>query len=316
MANIFAILTAIVLAVSAFLAYKNSEAYSSDDLVAPGIIQQREKQEQILGDQRDEFAKKKDELKTTNEDRVATENTAEERQTALEAQEKKNKELDAKIVEYDRKISDNKSKIADMENRLKDIGDIKSLVTDLKRFKADIARLEQGIDEDSAKMANLTANIKGTQAIIDDFKTEEGNHVNKVSYCRNARIRSVFGNWGFVTLSVGNNGGVVQGSYLDVVRDGETIAKLYVTAVETNSAAAEVDPDSLKQDTVLMVGDKVVPAAKDAPAPAAAKNNAPVLPAGAASADPPPAVPESPPEPAPAAPAAEDAGSGSEDNPF
>ncbi len=42
MANVFAILAAIVLAVSAFLAVKNYQAYFNEDLVSPGIIQKRE----------------------------------------------------------------------------------------------------------------------------------------------------------------------------------------------------------------------------------------------------------------------------------
>jgi len=306
MANVFAILTAIVLAVSAFLAYKNYEAYSSDDLVSPGIIQQRTELEGDREKQQGRLTDLQDELKTTNEKRVGTENTAEERAAALKDEEKKNEDLKAKIAENDGKISDNKAKIADMENRLKDTGDIKDLVAELKRLKAEIAQREAGIDEDTARLANLTANIKGTQAIIDDFKTEESNHVNKISYCNNTRIRSVFGNWGFVTLSSGNDGGVVQGSYLDVVRDGETIAKLYVTAVEAASAAAEVVPDSLRKDTVLMVGDKVVPAQPDVAGPAPAK-------VGGAPVGLPAAVPEPPDaEPEPAEPASEPAEPASE----
>ncbi len=307
MANVFAILTAIVLAVSAFLAYKNYEAYSSDDPVAPGIIQQRQEQEDSRAKQQRRLTDLQDELKTTNESRVGTEKTAGERAVALKEQEKKNEELKAKIAENERKITENKDKIADMEDRLKETGDIKDLVSELKRLKTEIAQREAGIDEDTAKMANLTANIKGTQAIIDDFKTEQSNHVNKISYCRETRIRSVFGSWGFVTLSKGNNGGVVQGSYLDVVRDGDTIAKLYVTAVETTGAAAEVVPDSLRKDTVLMVGDNVEPAQKEAAGPAPAKGaSAPALEPAAPEAPelpPEPEAPEAPPEPeAPEAP--------------
>jgi hypothetical protein len=315
MANVFAILTAIVLAVSAFLAYKNSEAYSSDNPAALGIIQQREEQESKREKQQEHLADLKGQLKTTTENRVATETTAEEKAAVLAAQEKKNKNLEAKIASHDQKISENNTQIADMENRLKDTGDIKELVGELKQLKAEIAQLESGVEEDGAKLAHLTTNIKGTQTIIDDLKTQESNHVNKISYCRNTRIRSVFGNWGFVTLSSGNNGGVVQGSFLDVVRDGETIAKLYVTAVENSSAAAEVVPDSLKPDTVLMVGDEVLPAKKDAPVKKnadAKKDATPALPPGSATSDQSaPPAPESPPEPAPAEPAAD-----SDANPF
>jgi len=73
------------------------------------------------------------------------------------------------------------------------------------------------------------------------------------------RIRSIYPNWGFVTLAAGNNAGVVANSSLDVVRDGETVAKLLVTAVESSSASASIVPDSLAPDVTLSVGDQVIP---------------------------------------------------------
>jgi peptidoglycan hydrolase CwlO-like protein len=327
MANVFAILTAIVMAVSAFFAFKNWKAYYNDDPLVlgteqQGIVQKRHEEEARRNKQSKIFGDLKKELANTHDDRVATEKTAEERLATLKDQEKKNKDLQAKIADYDRKISDNKAKIAEMEDKLKETGDIKDLVSELRRLKTEIARLEEGIDADNARLATLTTNIKGTQAIIDDLKSEESNHVNKISYCRNTRIRSVFGNWGFVTLSGGNNDGVVQDSLLDVVRDGETIAKLYVTAVEANSAAASVDPDSIKPGTVLMVGDKVVPAKKEEGKGAAKPaKGVPSLPQGAEPAEPteqPAAdaekLPEPPSEPEPPAPA--DAGAGDAVDPF
>jgi hypothetical protein len=62
-----------------------------------------------------------------------------------------------------------------------------------------------------------------------------------------------------VTLASGNNAGVMANSTLDVVRDGETIAKLLVTAVETGSASASIVPDSLASNVTLRVGDHVIP---------------------------------------------------------
>ena len=318
MANVFAILTAIVMAVSAFFAFKNWKAYYNDDPLVlgtdqQGIVQKRHEEEARRRKQTKILQGLQEDLKNTHDERVATEKTADERLATLKAQEKKNKDLQAKIADYDRKISENKAKIAEMEDKLKETGDIKDLVSELRRLKAEIARLEEGVDADNAKLATLTTNIKGTQAIIDDLKSEESNHVNKISYCKNTRIRSVFGNWGFVTLSGGNNDGVVQDSLLDVVRDGETIAKLYVTAVEDNSAAASVDPDSIKPGTVLMVGDKVVPAKKDEGKAAAKQDKgAPVLPQGAVPAEKPAAdaekLPEPPPQPEPPAPEADPSG--------
>ena len=65
-----------------------------------------------------------------------------------------------------------------------------------------------------------------------------------------------------MTLAAGNHAGVVTNSILNVVRNGETIASLLVTAVESSSASASIVPDSLASDVTLMVGDRVVPGTK------------------------------------------------------
>jgi hypothetical protein len=308
MANVFAILTAIVLAVSAFLALKNYQAYYNPDPVAPGIIQQREKQEQVRETQTAELADLQDTLKATNEERTQTETTAEERLTVLQEQQKKNKDIEAKIASSQSKIGENQQQIDDMQNRLKETGDIETLVDTLKSDRAALERLSAGIDETQAKLSNLTGEVRRTDAVIAQFRDIERSHANKESYFPRARIRSVFGNWGFVTLSAGNAAGVIQGSILNVVRDGEVVAKLYVTAVEASSAAADIIPDSLAADTVLMSGDEVVPAKKDeAAAPGAPA--APAAPATTPAAEPPAAPAEEPAAPAeePAAPAEEPA---------
>jgi hypothetical protein len=69
---------------------------------------------------------------------------------------------------------------------------------------------------------------------------------------------------------------VVSGSTLEVVRDGSPIAKLLVSAVERNTASASIVPDSVAQDTVLMVGDEVVAAHKPAAEPAKASESGPL----------------------------------------
>ena len=72
-------------------------------------------------------------------------------------------------------------------------------------------------------------------------------------------IRSVYRNWGFVVLTSGDKQGVISGSTLDVVRGGEVIAKLKVTAVESGSAAADIVLNSVTEGTEVRSGDKVVP---------------------------------------------------------
>ncbi|MEO0016885.1 MAG: hypothetical protein RLZZ522_168, partial [Verrucomicrobiota bacterium] len=86
------------------------------------------------------------------------------------------------------------------------------------------------------------------------------------SYCIKTRINSIYPSWGFVTLGAGTTSGVVSGSTLEVVRGTTPVAKLLVTAVESNTASASIVPDSLAQGTVLMEGDQVVATHKTAEA--------------------------------------------------
>jgi len=80
-------------------------------------------------------------------------------------------------------------------------------------------------------------------------------------------IRSIYSDWGFVTLASGNNAGVMANSTLNVVRDDKVVAKLLVTAVESKIASATIVPESLAAGDTLAIGDQVVAAVKvDKPA--------------------------------------------------
>jgi hypothetical protein len=165
-----------------------------------------------------------------------------------------------------------------------------------------LEEIAQAITETEAKLANLTAQNNQAEAQADATKTKFEKFTSGQSLATlNTRIRSIYPTWGFVTLASGNNGGVVANSTLDVVRGSTTIAKLMVTSVESNSASASIIPDSVAQDTVLMVGDRVVPAYK---APAAVKPAASPKPAERPAA---PAKPTPDPGADPFAPAADPA---------
>ena len=58
-------------------------------------------------------------------------------------------------------------------------------------------------------------------------------------------ISAIYSGWGFVILAGGDNEGVVPGSMLNVMRAGEVIAKLRVTAVEAGRSAADIVIDSM-----------------------------------------------------------------------
>jgi predicted nuclease with TOPRIM domain len=257
MANVFGILTAIILAISAFVAYKNKIAYETEI--------------SSTADRKTELAKSEARLKLARETLATT--TAKRTEVDGEnlklaedevAQKKTNAELKAKVDEKTAKVASNKEKLDDIREKTSKLGEINELADKMKRTKAELEELAQSISATEAKLANLNGDNVRTEKEIADIKNKLTTLSNNESLpTLNTRIRSIYPTWGFVTLAAGNSSGVATNSHLNVVRDGNTIAKLLVTAVETGSASASIIPDSVAKDVTLMVGDRVVPAEKD-----------------------------------------------------
>ncbi len=215
-------------------------------------------------------------LKKTLDDRDSTKLQKEEQQKAAEAktaevvaQQEKLESLKKEIADKENQVREQKASIDALADQLKELGDVKELVTKMRRMSDELVQLQSDIDQTTTKLNNLISEKNRTAAIISSFEEENGwRNANLSNPKLNTRISSIFDTYGFVTLPVGNNGGVVGGSSLDVVRDGEVIAKLLVKTVEASTSAAEVIPDTLRADTVLMVGDQIRATAASKPIPA------------------------------------------------
>ncbi len=265
MANVFGILTAIVLALSAFIAYQNKKAYENE-------ISETANQKGKLRESEKRLKTAKDNLASTIAERtgVDEENL---RLTGVEATQKKdNEDLNQQISAKTTKTAANKEQLDKFREQTSKIGDVKELASKMRQTNSDLEELAQSIKATDDKLANLTADNNKTEAHATAIKKKFETISNVLSLpTLNTRIRSIYPSWGFVTLAAGNNGGVVANSTLDVVRGSNVIAKLMVTAVESNSASASIIPDSMAQDVTLMVGDRVVPSQKSA-APQPSKN--------------------------------------------
>ncbi len=215
-------------------------------------------------------------LKKTLDQRDLTKTDKEDQQKAAEtktaevvAQQEKLENLKKEIADKENQVREQKASIDALADQLKELGDVKELVTKMRRMSDELVQLQSDIDQTTTKLNNLISEKNRTAAIISSYEEENGwRNANLSSPKLNTRISSIFDTYGFVTLPVGNNGGVVGGSSLDVVRDGEVIAKLLVKTVEASTAAAEVIPDTLRADTVLMVGDQIRATAASKPIPA------------------------------------------------
>lgn len=258
MANIFAILTAVLLAASAFLAFKNKEAYNTE-------ISERQTAERRLSTSQ----AKLDDLQKKRNATIADKEEATEATVGLREQEQqqdsKNSALKSDIESKKTQTERQAGEIAEIRDKTKDAGEIKELAGKIKRLQEEITGLEDEKSMKETERTNLLAVRNSTAATVSTYNEESRMITSKKSY-GNARISSIYGPWGFVTLSAGSSGGIVSGSTLNVMRGGEPVAELRVRSVESGRASADVVPNSLEEGTTLMVGDRVVPAEPSAPA--------------------------------------------------
>lgn len=251
MAKILGIITAVVLALTAIIATKNKSKF--------------EEEITNLATEKDTLAKETKRLKTTQAEHdktsqlVKAEADLAEVQSNIASQLKKNNELKQELEAKTAKVEANKQQLDQIREKTSKIGDISSLASKIRVSKAEMEELTQAVATSEAKLANLTAQNKQceNQASTLKQKLDTLSSGQSLPNLKTA-IRSIYPSWGFVTLGTGSSGGVGVNSTLNVVRGDNTIAKLLVTCVESNTAAASIIPDSVTSDTVLMVGDRVI----------------------------------------------------------
>ena len=90
-------------------------------------------------------------------------------------------------------------------------------------------------------------------------ETADPTRAESLSTKVSSKVRSIYPQRGFVTLEEIGHLGLAEKSALEVVRDGHVVARLRVTAVEGEVAAADIVPDSVTDGEEVRVGDAVVP---------------------------------------------------------
>jgi hypothetical protein len=267
MANVFGILTAIVLALAAFIATKNKAAYETK-------ISETATQKDLLTRSQARLTAAQAVLAALPIERAGVDAEVAKLIETESAETKANEALKTDSETKAVKLAANKAKLDEIREKTSKTGDIKELASKMNATNQELERLTQSISSSEAKLANLTADNVQTESQIrvarDKFdKFSKGESLPNLS----TRIRSIYPNWGFVTLAAGNLAGVVTNSTLNVVRNGEVIAQLLVTAVESNTASASIVPDSLPEDVTLTAGDMVVPGVNSAPKPGSSVTN-------------------------------------------
>jgi archaellum component FlaG (FlaF/FlaG flagellin family) len=306
MANVFGILTAIVLALAGLVAYQNKAAYELEIANTSTVKSKLEASQKRLKLAEDTYT-------ATLAKRTGIDEEIVKLQTTEADLTKANVDLTSAKEDLTAKIDTNKSKSDESPEKTGKLSNFQDDIAEIRKLNTELEELAQLKTSAATKLENLTALNSQTEAHASAIKKKfeiitSGQSLPTLK----TQIRAIYPTWGFVTLASGNQAGVVANSTLEVVRDGTVIGKLLVTSVEANSASASIIPDSLAQDVTLMIGDRVIATIKPVVEPKPAAPSPPPAPKPADPATPPadPAAPATDPaEPAapePAAPTAPD----------
>jgi hypothetical protein len=263
MANIFAAITAVLLALSAYLAVQNQKAFEDEvekselakqrlDMNRKQLVNLREERDDVIATRRDTEATQVEKKQVQEELTIAKDNFTQKVNAAKR-----------ELEEYDQRVAElEKAKDLQEQNR--------ELIERIKLMRSDVADLETTVAGNESELEQVLTNLiqvkEETEGTIRNYKRIAGSFAKQTSYFEEARIGAIYPAWGFVTLDSGHMDGVVANSTLAVVRGDEIVANLRVQAVESQRASAEIVPGSLAAETALMIGDRVVPASSnDAP---------------------------------------------------
>ena len=264
MSKIFGTIAAVLIAVSAFVAFKNKEAKEAEDATYV----------QSLATEKTTTKELNYLIKTINDDEAETEEkltTTTKLEGELEAVTAKHEEVKEKVATLKEQFESKEGEIAKADEALNALPDPKVLIPKIKRLRKE---LDESISSSATKetqLADLVERDQNSKKRIDvTRKLTDLQNSGKSFPTLKTRISSVYRNWGFVTLAAGDRQGVITGSVLDVVRQGEVVAKLRVTAVESGTASADIVLDSVTAGITLHSGDTVLPEREAQPAVTAA----------------------------------------------
>jgi len=260
MSKIFGTIAAVLIAASAFVAFKNKEAKADED----ASYQQSQEAETSTTNELNKLLGKINDDEAESEKKLAA---ATELEAELEAVVVKYGEAKEKVAALKGQFESKADEIAKADEALDALPDPKVLIPKIKRMRAELDEAISSVATKEAQLANLVDRDQNGKKRIDvTRKLTDLQSSGKSFPTLKTRISSVYRNWGFVTLAAGDRQGVVTGSVLDVLRQGEIVAKLRVTAVESGTASADIVLDSVTAGITLQSGDTVLPEREAQPA--------------------------------------------------
>ena len=252
MVNTFGILSALVLLFATFVAYKNKEEYNTQIEVTERESGKRDRNQTKFETLRDEIADLNAKKDTANKSR-------DDFQVKLEKQDEVNAGIEKEGNDSKATLDETKVRLAEKTETLKELGEIELLAGKIEGLTISIGELEEQQTILTTQNSRLRGQKTDTTARLNAIKEKLRNmNSGKSLPTMKTSVASVSRTLGFVTLNGGLKDGVVGGSKVAVMRGGEKIGELSVTAVTANSATADVVQSSLKDGVKVRAGDQVI----------------------------------------------------------
>ena len=268
------IVAAILTAGAAFFSYKNLEQLKSERVLLAIAQANQAAAEKHLAEVKQTLAADIEGRKKTEAERDQIIAETEALKPKIEAITKQIEEKQAELEVVTTRWTDVKKQVADSGG----IDQLKVQLTSLTQQKDSLDGAIAELKNNTAAASSRFNELNQTIADLRRQETWQARGIMPDGF--RASIVQVDRAYGFITLSAGNNSGVVSGATLDIKRGGTNVGQAKVTNVEQGYAIADVLGASA---TEIQVGDAVtVSAVSNAknvsaptPAPAAAAAGTP-----------------------------------------
>ena len=249
--KVLLMISAVVLIGSGVFSFMNKDA-------AQASREERQQNQADVKKAQDEIEKKKEDLKLAQAEAEKLKAEAESLKTELAQAKLKESNGALQVTNLTMESEKAGEALKSAEEFLEKVPNIKKLKEEMAERSSQIQEAEIGIASTKGQVSaaeerrvSLEAARAEMQAIADD----RNRGLIRGEFA--TTVKKAFNNWGFVVIAAGDNEGVVNKAQLDVLRRGQPICKLLVTAVEPAEAVAEVIPGSLQPGQSIQDGDVV-----------------------------------------------------------
>jgi len=249
--KVLLMISAVVLIGSGVFSFMNKDAVKA-------TREDRQQNQADVQKAQDEIEKKKEDLKQAQAEAEKLKAEAESLKTELAQAKLKESNGALQVTNLTMESEKAAEALKNAEEFLEKIPNIKKLKEEMAERSSQIQEAEIAIASTKGQVSaaeERRASLDATRAELQAIADDRNKGLIRGEFA--TTVKKAFNNWGFVVIAAGDNEGVVNKAQLDVLRRGQPICKLLVTAVEPAEAVAEVIPGSLQPGQSIQDGDVV-----------------------------------------------------------